>query len=181
MEEIYLWDINHQTEISKFISAIQSYQDVFQFNVQVNQVMIMQMLHRLLKEEVPSICTLANTHIYTTSKEHSELPYLPEYKTRIFSLFHHLKMGGCPLIITHKVEHILPTYFPENWRPWKGWKGLSYTEVVLYPSKYSSRTDRTIVVATATETWTDPPCCQMYTANSTCYELSQDETITDRT
>ena len=54
-EKIYLWDINHQTKVSKFISAIQSYQDVFQFNVKVNQVMIMQMLHSLLKENIPSI------------------------------------------------------------------------------------------------------------------------------
>ena len=82
--------------------------------------------------------------------------------------------GGVSLIIANKVEHILYTYFPENWRLWTG---LSYIQVILYPGKYSSHTDNTIFVATVTETWVDPPCCPMYTANSTCYELRQDDTI----
>jgi hypothetical protein len=58
---------------------------------------------------------------------------------------------------------------------------MSYIQVILYPGKYSGHTDSTIVVAIATETWADPPCFQMYTANSTCYELRQDGTIMDRT
>jgi hypothetical protein len=54
MEKTYLWHIYDQTEVSKFIPTIQSYQDVLQFNVQVNKVMIMQMLHSLLNEKVIS-------------------------------------------------------------------------------------------------------------------------------
>jgi hypothetical protein len=59
MEKTYLWHIYDQTKVSKFIPAIQSYQDILQFNVQVNQVMIMQMLHCLLNKKVISKYTNA--------------------------------------------------------------------------------------------------------------------------
>jgi hypothetical protein len=86
------------------------------------------------------------------------------------------KWGGF-LIITYKVAHILSTYFPDNCGLWAG---LSYIQVALYLGKYSSHTDSTTVVTAANETWADPPCCQLYTANGTCYKLRQDETIMNR-
>jgi hypothetical protein len=67
MEKTNLWHINHQTKVSKFILAIQSYQDVFQFDVQMNQVMIMQMLHSLLRDTRPwkYTCIVSSHLVYT--------------------------------------------------------------------------------------------------------------------
>jgi hypothetical protein len=82
MDETYFWHIYDQTEVSKFIAAIQSYQDVLQFNVQVNQVMIMQMLHSLLNEKAiskytnASSCQEALLHITKTLENHDKLPLL---------------------------------------------------------------------------------------------------------